>query len=44
MVNEKENAGRQTVKFDGSRLGSGVYFYRMNPAGFVSVKKLVAHA
>lgn len=41
LVNEKENAGSYSVKFDGSRLASGVYFYRLTAGSFVSVKKLV---
>ncbi|MGO9482602.1 MAG: T9SS type A sorting domain-containing protein [Candidatus Kryptoniota bacterium] len=41
LVNEKENAGSYSVKFDGSRLASGVYFYRLTAGSFISVKKLV---
>jgi hypothetical protein len=51
LVNERQNAGNYSVTFsaeggsasggDGSRLASGVYFYRLIAGSFVSVKKLV---
>ena len=41
LVNEKQGAGAHTVRFDGSRLSSGVYFYRLNAGDFVATKKLV---
>ncbi len=41
LVNEKQNAGSYSVTFDGSRLASGVYFYKLAAGNFVSVKKLV---
>jgi polyhydroxybutyrate depolymerase len=41
LVNERMNAGVHEVKFDGSNLASGVYFYRLTAGGFVQAKKLV---
>ncbi len=41
LVSEKQNAGNYSVTFDGGRLASGVYFYRLTAGNFVSVKKLV---
>lgn len=35
------NAGVHEVTFDASRLASGVYFYRIEAGGFISVKKMV---
>ncbi|MBK8552320.1 MAG: T9SS type A sorting domain-containing protein [Ignavibacteria bacterium] len=41
LVNEKQNAGSYEVKFDGSGLSSGVYFYRLEAGDFSEVKKMV---
>ena len=41
LVNEVQKVGIYEVTFDGSRLASGVYFYRLVAGGFVSVRKLV---
>ncbi|RPI19630.1 MAG: T9SS C-terminal target domain-containing protein [Ignavibacteriae bacterium] len=41
LVNEKQNAGSYEVRFDGSNLSSGTYFYRINADGFVDVKKMI---
>ena len=40
IVNEVRNAGYHTVQFDGSKLGSGVYFYQMSAGKFSGVKKM----
>jgi predicted GH43/DUF377 family glycosyl hydrolase len=41
LVNEKKDAGVHEVKFDGSELASGVYFYRIQAGDYVATKKLV---
>ena len=41
LVNGQENAGRHEVMFDGSRLASGIYFYRIEAGSFVQTRKLV---
>jgi hypothetical protein len=41
LVNEKKVPGNYEVKFDGSNLASGVYFYRLEAVGFTNVKKSV---
>ena len=41
LVNETKPAGRYTVKFDGSNLGSGVYFYKITAGNFSAVKRML---
>ncbi|MEJ2722377.1 MAG: FlgD immunoglobulin-like domain containing protein [bacterium] len=46
LVTDTKNAGRQTVTWDGTdnagdRVGSGVYFYRLNAEGRVLTRKMV---
>ncbi len=41
LVNEQLNAGEYNVDFNASGLTSGVYFYRLETAGFTDVKKMI---
>jgi Secretion system C-terminal sorting domain/Glycosyl hydrolases family 18 len=41
LAKGRENAGSHSVTFDGSRLPSGVYFYRLQAGTFSDTKKLV---
>jgi hypothetical protein len=41
LVNERREAGVHEVKFDGSNLASGVYFYRLQDGDFVATKRLL---
>ena len=41
LVNETKPAGRYLVKFDGSNLGSGVYFYKISAGSFTAVKRML---
>jgi hypothetical protein len=41
LVNEKKEAGSYQVRFDGTHLSSGVYFYRLKAGEYVETKKLV---
>ncbi len=40
LINGEMDAGHHEVRFDGSRLASGVYFYRIQAGGYVETKKL----
>jgi len=41
LVNEYKQAGNYTFEFNGSNLTSGVYIYRLESNGFVSIKRMV---
>jgi hypothetical protein len=41
LVDERTDAGVHEVKFDGSNLSSGVYFYRLQAGDFTQTKRLL---
>ena len=41
LVNQEMATGYYSVDFDGSNLGSGVYFYRIESAGFIQTRKML---
>ncbi|MFQ3607894.1 MAG: 5'-nucleotidase C-terminal domain-containing protein [Chloroherpetonaceae bacterium] len=41
LVNARQEAGRYDVRFNGSSLSSGVYFYRLQAGSFVETKKMM---
>jgi hypothetical protein len=41
LVNRQLSAGAYEYEFDGSNFASGIYFYRMQVADYLSVKKMV---
>jgi len=41
LKDEEEDANRYVVSFDGSRLPSGVYFYRLETPTFTQTRKMV---
>ncbi|HVO76317.1 MAG TPA: carboxypeptidase regulatory-like domain-containing protein [Ignavibacteriaceae bacterium] len=41
LVSEVKNPGRYNVKFDGSNLSSGLYFYRITTNNFTETKKML---
>jgi hypothetical protein len=41
LVNSEQKAGRYEVNFDGSKLSSGVYMYRIESKNFLAIKKML---
>jgi hypothetical protein len=41
LVNEVQPAGYYDIRFDGSHLSSGVYFYRIEAGEYIVAKKMV---
>lgn len=41
LANEEKSAGSYEVKFDASRLSSGVYFYKIRAGEYISVRKMI---
>lgn len=41
IVNGVQNAGTYDIEFNGSRLSSGVYYYKLETNGFVETKKMM---
>ncbi len=41
LINEQKQAGNYEVKFDGSNLPSGVYFFRIQAGDFTQTKKMI---
>src|SRR5690606_30610934 len=41
LVNQKQNAGRYQVSFDGASLSSGIYFYKIVTQEYVQVKRML---
>ena len=41
LVNEEKPAGSYSVRFDGTGLSSGVYFYRLNAGSYTSTRKMI---
>ena len=41
LVNEKQTTGNYEVEFDGSKLTSGIYFYKLYCGNLISTKKMV---
>ncbi|MCL4538477.1 MAG: T9SS type A sorting domain-containing protein [Bacteroidetes bacterium] len=41
LVNERQSAGAHSVKFNGTNLASGIYFYRLQAGTYYDTKKLL---
>ena len=40
LIDKFQMSGTYSLKFDGSNLSSGLYFYRIEAAGFIETKKM----
>ena len=41
LVNEEQNKGYHKLEFNGSKLSSGVYFYRLQAGDFIQTRKMI---
>ena len=41
LVNEKQQPGNYQVTFDGSKLSTGIYFYKLTAGNFIKTKKMI---
>ncbi len=41
LVNRPQSAGRHSIRFDGSGLASGVYYYRLQAGAQIQIKKMI---
>ena len=41
LVNEIKKPGMYEVTFDGSKLSSGIYFYKITADDFIETKKMI---
>jgi hypothetical protein len=41
LVNEKISPGTYEVTFNGSKLASGIYFYKLQSGDFIDKKKMI---
>jgi flagellar hook assembly protein FlgD len=41
LLNKELGAGSHKVKFNGSNLSSGIYFYRLQSDNYSSIKKMI---
>jgi hypothetical protein len=41
LLDQSQRAGSYSIRFDASRLSSGMYFYQLKTAEYVSTKKMI---
>jgi len=41
IVNEEKSAGEYSVEFDGSKLASGIYLYKLQTSSYSAIKKMI---
>ena len=41
LINGQKSAGNYKIKFNGSKLSSGIYFYRLNAGNYSETKKMI---
>ncbi len=41
LVNKKHQPGSYKVEFDGTKLASGIYYYRLEAGNFIQVRKMI---
>ena len=41
LVDQRKPAGKHSIRFNGARLASGIYFYRLQAGNYSSVKKMI---
>ena len=41
LIDEKREAGKYLLQFDGSNITSGIYFYRLHAGSYIETKKLI---
>jgi hypothetical protein len=41
LVNENQDASHYSIKFDASKLSSGIYLYKLKAGDFVQTKKMI---
>ena len=41
LINMKQGAGNYSIKFNGSNLSSGIYYYKLESGNFVATKKMI---
>ncbi|MCB0744624.1 MAG: T9SS type A sorting domain-containing protein, partial [Ignavibacteriae bacterium] len=41
LVNQRQNPGNYEVAFDGKKLPTGIYFYRLSAGNYVETKKMI---